>query len=131
MEKQCICIFSNNGCIYLKIFFIINFRYLQIYQVMYVPSFNHFVLKYLILAIKRHKNEKKETTKIDLSQFFHVTCNYRNIYIYIKKYILLYHTRWLVIGGTSEKEVILHEKRSRKYRIKIFRLRLCFQENRF
>ena len=62
--------------------------------------------------------KKKETTKIDLSQFFHVTCNYRNIYIYIyiKKYILLYHTRWLVIGGTSEKEVILHEKRSRKYK---------------
>lgn len=82
MEKQYICIFSNNSCIYLKIFSIINFRYLQIYQVIYVPSFSHFVLKYLILAIKRHKNEKK-TTKIGLSHFFNVTCNYRNIYIYV------------------------------------------------
>lgn len=63
MEKQYICIFSNNRSIYLKVFFIINFRYLQIYQVIYVPSFNHFVLKYLILAIKRHKNEKKRNDK--------------------------------------------------------------------
>ena len=31
---------------------------------------------------------------------------------------------------TSGKGVILHEKRSRKYRIKIFRSRLCFRENR-
>lgn len=94
MEKQCICIFSNNGCIYLKIFFIINFRYLQIYQVIYVPSFNHFVLKYLILAIKRHKNEKKETTKIDLSQFFHVACNYRNIYILRSIYYYIIQGGW-------------------------------------
>ena len=40
------------------------------------------------------------------------------------------YTGWLVIGGTSGKGVILREKRSRKYRIKIFRLRLCFRENR-
>ena len=38
-------------------------------------------------------------------------------------------TGWLVTGGTSGKWVILREKRSRKYRIKIFRLRLCFREN--
>ena len=37
---------------------------------------------------------------------------------------------WLVTGGTSAKEVILHEKGSGKYRIKIFCLRLCFRENR-
>ena len=37
---------------------------------------------------------------------------------------------WLVTGGTSGKEVILHEKGSGKYRIKIFCLRLCFRENR-
>ena len=36
----------------------------------------------------------------------------------------------LVTGGTSVKGVILREKRNRKYRIKIFRLRLCFRENR-
>ena len=40
------------------------------------------------------------------------------------------YTRWLVTGGTSGKGMILREKRSRKYRIKIFRLRLCFRENR-
>ena len=40
------------------------------------------------------------------------------------------YTGWLVTGGTSRKGVILREKRSRKYRIKIFRLRLCFRENR-
>ena len=40
------------------------------------------------------------------------------------------YTGWLVTGGTSGKGVILREKRSRKYRIKIFRLRLCFRENR-
>ena len=40
------------------------------------------------------------------------------------------YTGWLVTGGTSEKGMILGEKRSRKYRIKIFRLRLCFRENR-
>ena len=40
-------------------------------------------------------------------------------------------TGWLVTGGTSGKGVILREKRSRKYRIKIFRSRLCFRENRF
>ena len=40
------------------------------------------------------------------------------------------YTRWLVIGGTSGKGLILREKRSRKYRIKIFCLRLCFRENR-
>ena len=43
--------------------------------------------------------------------------------------ILYYYTGWLVTGGTSGKGVILREKRSRKYRIKIFRLRLCFREN--
>ena len=41
-----------------------------------------------------------------------------------------YYIGWLVTGGTSGKGVILREKRSRKYRIKIFRLRLCFRENR-
>ena len=40
------------------------------------------------------------------------------------------YTGWLVTGGTSGKGVILREKRSRKYRIKIFRLRLYFRENR-
>ena len=40
------------------------------------------------------------------------------------------YTGWLVTGGTSGKGVMLREKRSRKYRIKIFRLRLCFRENR-
>ena len=40
------------------------------------------------------------------------------------------YTGWLVTGGTSGKGVILREKRSRKYRIKIFRSRLCFRENR-
>ena len=40
------------------------------------------------------------------------------------------YTGWLVTGDTSGKGVILREKRSRKYRIKIFRLRLCFRENR-
>ena len=42
----------------------------------------------------------------------------------------MYYTGWLVTSGTSGKGVILREKRSRKYRIKIFRLRLCFRENR-
>ena len=51
------------------------------------------------------------------------------IYIFINIQILLI-TGWLVTGGTSGKGVILHEKRSRKYRIKIFHLRLCFRENR-
>ena len=57
--------------------------------------------------------------------------------IYIKYIILrifiilsLYYTGWLVTGGTSGKGAILREKRSRKYRIKIFHLRLCFRENR-
>ena len=36
----------------------------------------------------------------------------------------------MVTGGTSGKGVILREKRSRKYRIKIFRSSLCFRENR-
>ena len=49
---------------------------------------------------------------------------WRNIYTYI------IYTGWLVTGGTSGKGLILREKRSRKYRIKIFRLRLCFRENR-
>ena len=40
------------------------------------------------------------------------------------------YTGWLVTGGTSGKGVILREKIRRKYRIKIFRLRLCFRENR-
>ena len=44
--------------------------------------------------------------------------------------IFVTYTGWLVTDGTSGKEVILREKRSRKYRIKIFRLRLCFRENR-
>ena len=43
---------------------------------------------------------------------------------------LSYYTGWLVTGGTSGKGVILREKKSRKYRIQIFRLRLCFRENR-
>ena len=38
------------------------------------------------------------------------------------------YTGWLVTGGTSGKDVIRREKRSRKYRIQIFRLRLCFRE---
>ena len=42
----------------------------------------------------------------------------------------VHYTGWLVTGGTNGKGVILREKRSRKYRIKIFRLRLCFRENR-
>ena len=40
------------------------------------------------------------------------------------------YTGCLETGGTSGKGMILREKRSRKYRIKIFRLRLCFRENR-
>ena len=40
------------------------------------------------------------------------------------------YTGWFVTGGTSGKGVSLREKRSRKYRIKIVRLRLCFRENR-
>ena len=44
--------------------------------------------------------------------------------------MLLQYTRCSVTGGTSEKGVTLHEKISRKYRIKIFHLRLCFRENR-
>ena len=40
------------------------------------------------------------------------------------------YTGWLVTGSTSRKGVILRKKRSRKYRIKFFRLRLCFRENR-
>ena len=47
-----------------------------------------------------------------------------------KWFRLIIYTGWLVTGGTSGKGEILREKRSRKYRIKIFRLRLCFQENR-
>ena len=45
----------------------------------------------------------------------------------IINYIYMYniYTGWLVTGGTSGKGVILREKRSRKYRIKMFRLRLC------
>ena len=41
-----------------------------------------------------------------------------------------YYTGWLVTDGTSGKGVILREKISRKYRITIFHLRLCFRENR-
>ena len=53
-------------------------------------------------------------------------------YGYLYKFIMYVYiyTGWLVTGGTSRKGVILREKRSRKYRIKIFRLRLCFRENR-
>ena len=40
------------------------------------------------------------------------------------------YTECSVTGGTSEKGVILHEKISRKYKTKIFHLRLCFRENR-
>ena len=40
------------------------------------------------------------------------------------------YTEWLVTGSTSGNGVILREKISQKYRIKIFRLRLCFRENR-
>ena len=42
----------------------------------------------------------------------------------------LHYTGCLLTGDTSGKRVILREKRSRKYRIKIFRLKLCFRENR-
>ena len=45
-------------------------------------------------------------------------------------FLVTYSTGWLVTGGRSGKGVILREKRSRKYRILIFRLRLCFRENR-
>ena len=38
------------------------------------------------------------------------------------------YTGWLVTGGTSGKGVILREKRSRKYRIKIFRSRFVFEK---
>ena len=64
------------------------------------------------------------------------TYDLTNLYIYINQelnFILLrsiyIYTEWLVTGGTSVKGVILREKRSQKYRIKIFRLRLCFREN--
>ena len=43
---------------------------------------------------------------------------------------MIRYTGWLVTGGTSGKAVILRERGSRKYRIKIFRLRLCFREIR-
>ena len=56
------------------------------------------------------------------------------LYICILSFIIITifwkYTGWLVTGGTSGKGAILREKRSRKYRIKIFRLRLCFRENR-
>ena len=52
-----------------------------------------------------------------------------SIWIHKKQDKILY-IGWLVTGGTNGKGVILREKRSRKYRIKIFRLRLCFRENR-
>ena len=44
--------------------------------------------------------------------------------------LMCVYTGWLVTGDTSGKGAILREKISRKYRIKIFRLRLCFRENR-
>ena len=46
-----------------------------------------------------------------------------------KMQLLTKYTGWLVTGDTSRKGVILREKSSRKYRIKICRLRLCFREN--
>ena len=52
-----------------------------------------------------------------------------SIWIHKKQDKILY-IEWLVTGGTNEKGVILREKRSRKYRRKIFRLRLYFRENR-
>ena len=56
------------------------------------------------------------------------------LYICILSFIIITifwkYTGWLVTGGTSGKGAILREKRSRKYRIKIFRLMLCFRENR-
>ena len=48
----------------------------------------------------------------------------------ISYYYYCVYTGWLVTGGTRGKGMILREKRSRKYRIKIFRSRLCFRENR-
>ena len=48
---------------------------------------------------------------------------------YMSKSLFVY-IGWLITGGTSGKGVILREKRSRKCRIKIFPLRLCFRENR-
>ena len=69
-----------------------------------------------------------------ISEFFIEIVRYKNFTIDVRafcRYTSLYnYTGWLVTGGTSEKGVILREKISRKYRIKIFRLRLCFRENR-
>ena len=47
-----------------------------------------------------------------------------------RKRQLCEYTGWLVTGGTRGKGMILHKKRSRKYRIKIFHLKLCFRQNR-
>ena len=55
---------------------------------------------------------------------------HKNKFIKYNIIINISFTGWLVTGGTSGKAVILRKKRSRKYRIKIFRLRLCFRENR-
>ena len=52
------------------------------------------------------------------------------VYFLRKSILKISYTGWLVTGGTSAKGMILREKRSRKYRIKIFRLRLSFRENR-
>ena len=63
-------------------------------------------------------------TRVDMIMATICFCT-SNIYWHIHVY-----TGWLVTGGTSGKGVILREKISRKYRIKIFRSRLCFRENR-
>ena len=61
-----------------------------------------------------------------------VNSDVRNQYLKLFHFILCIYvyTGCSVTGGTSEKGVILHEKISRKYRIKVFYLRLCFRENR-
>ena len=73
---------------------------------------------------KGDDSTRKKGSKIYYKNFtidVRAFCRYTSLYNY---------TGWLVTGGTSEKGVILREKISRKYRIKIFRLRLCFRENR-
>ena len=67
--------------------------------------------------------EKNNAIKKDKGHFLSFLSELVYVYIYI-------YTRWSVTGGTNGKGVFLREKISRKYRIKIFRLRLCFRENR-
>ena len=82
-------------------------------------------LFFLLWNFKRFSATKGKWTSSNLIS----VANRLNLQMYIIKYNMVY-TGWLVTGGTSEKEVILREKRSGKYRIKIFCLRLCFRENR-